>query len=158
MAKLPNTRFLIGGDGPLGEELDLFPGQLGIASNVLFLGNQPNVPKLLLAFDISVIPSIWENCSNAILESMAMGRPVIAFDVGGNPEVITNGVTGFLVNDRSVDHLARTIISALKDKDRIGAMGELAKTEIRKRFAVERMIRENEATYLDLLQCRSALT
>ncbi|MFX0197458.1 MAG: glycosyltransferase [Candidatus Hodarchaeota archaeon] len=151
LGELPNTRFLIVGDGPLRESLKVFARNLGIASNTLFLGNRRDVSKLLLSLDICVVPSLWENCSNTILESMAMGRPVIAFTVGGNPEIIANGVTRFLVKFRSVTDLAESIIWALKHDDCLREIRYAAKAEITKKFALDKMIKDTQKSYITLL-------
>jgi glycosyltransferase involved in cell wall biosynthesis len=96
-AKLPETRFLVMGDGAIREELQNSTAGLGLADKVVFTGFRTDVPRLLADANLSVLPSLSEGLSNALLESMAAGTPVIAARVGGNPEVVEDGVPGLLV-------------------------------------------------------------
>lgn len=109
VSKFPNVEFLLVGDGPLRPELQALANELGISGQVLFLGDRRDIPELLASMDISVVPSTSESLSNAVLESMAAGVAVVATNVGGTPEVVSEGKTGLLVSPDSEDTLANGI-------------------------------------------------
>jgi glycosyltransferase involved in cell wall biosynthesis len=96
-AKFEHLEFVVVGDGPLRPELETFAAQVGLGSRVRFLGDRQDIPAVLACLDIMMHPSSSESLSNVILESMAAGVPVIATEVGGNPELIEQGKTGLLV-------------------------------------------------------------
>jgi len=96
-AQYPWVEYVLAGDGPLRESLEALAANLGIRDSVKFLGDCQNIPSVLASVDISVLPSLSESLSNTILESMAAGKPVIAYRVGGNPELVQHGQTGILV-------------------------------------------------------------
>lgn len=92
----PQLRFVLAGDGPLRPGLEALVRRLELVDRVIFLGDRRDIPAVLASLQISVLPSSSESLSNVILESMAAGVPVVAADVGGNPELVQPGKTGFL--------------------------------------------------------------
>jgi glycosyltransferase involved in cell wall biosynthesis len=121
--RFPQLRFVLAGDGPLRPELENLAGRLGIGNHTLFLGDRRDVPAVLAALDISVLPSSSESFSNAILESMAAGLPVVAADVGGNPELVHHGKTGLLFRRGDETGFAaalETLISQPALRNRLG--------------------------------------
>ena len=92
---------MIVGGGSLQPDLEREAQQLGIANRVIFTGPRRDVPQLLAVCDISAMSSLKEGMSNTIMESMAAGKPMVATRVGGNPELIVDGETGFLVPTRN---------------------------------------------------------
>jgi L-malate glycosyltransferase len=102
----PTVEYLLAGDGPLRPELERLAARLGLKDRVLFLGDRPDIPAVLAALDILVVPSSSESLSNVILEAMAAGVPVVATRVGGTPEVVLEGETGLLVPAGSDEALA----------------------------------------------------
>jgi len=94
--RFPQLRFVFAGDGPLRPSLEALAHKLELLDRVVFLGDCRDIPAVLASLDISVLPSSSESLSNAIMESMAAGVPVVAADVGGNPELVKNGKTGIL--------------------------------------------------------------
>jgi L-malate glycosyltransferase len=94
--QIPQLRIVLVGDGPLRAGLEMLVEQLGVRDRVLFFGDRRDIPAILASVDITVLPSSSESLSNVIMESMAAGIPVVASDVGGNPELVENGKTGFL--------------------------------------------------------------
>jgi glycosyltransferase involved in cell wall biosynthesis len=95
-ARLPQLRFVLVGDGPLRPGLEALASELQVANRIRFLGDRRDIPAVLASLDISVLPSSSESLSNAILESMAVGLPVVASRTGGNPEIVGHDETGFL--------------------------------------------------------------
>src|SRR4029077_9155922 len=106
---LPETEFLLVGDGPLRSKLQVMAGDLGIAERVHFAGERHDIPAMLSSMDVSVLISSSESLSNVILESMAAGVPVVATDVGGNSELVTDGETGVLVPPGDEDRLVEVL-------------------------------------------------
>ncbi len=129
--------------------------EAGLSETLLFPGARSDVADFLRAADLFVHPSREEGFSNAILEAMAAGLPVVAFDVGGNSEAVVDGETGLLVPPDDHGKLADAIASLLRDPDRARAMGEAGRRRAIERFPVTGMIREIEAMYESLISGRS---
>jgi glycosyltransferase involved in cell wall biosynthesis len=131
--RFPELRFVLVGDGPLRPGLEELARQLELGERLIFLGDRHDIPAVLAALDISVLPSSSESLSNAILESMAAGVPVVASDVGGNPELVQNGKTGFLFSagDQTQFGAAlETLVTQPELRKRLGsAAREKAQTE-----------------------------
>jgi len=134
-----NVRFLIIGEGPLKGELVAHAQRLGIADIVHFAGGVADVDRALSAMDIFVLASRSEGMSNALLEAMAAGLPVVAADVGGNPEVVADGVEGFLVPGRDADEFAAGITTLAGDPELRRSMGRGAAARTRRDFTDDRM-------------------
>ena len=128
-ARQPAARLLLVGDGPLRDSLQALAWELGCRDSVLFAGARENVPDLLRAADLFVLPSHYEACCNAILEAQASGLPVVACDTGGNPELIDSGATGWLVRPGSPDALAEGILAVLADDQLRRRIGRAARDQ-----------------------------
>lgn len=111
----PKLKCLIIGDGPIRGELETLSESLGLRNNVEFLGFRRDVQSLLGLMDIFVLPSLSEGLPNSILEAMASSVPVVATNVGGIPEVITDKKNGLLVPPKDVDKLAEAILQLAGD-------------------------------------------
>jgi glycosyltransferase involved in cell wall biosynthesis len=151
LESVPAAFFLIVGDGPLRADLEARARDLRIDDRVRFLGTRGDVLELLGAVDVFVLPSVVEGMSNALLEAMAMGRPVVATDVGGNPEVMVDGQTGFVVPPADPDRLAAAVAKVLLAPELGEAMGAAARQRIRDHYRVDLMVRRIEALYDALL-------
>lgn len=149
--RFPEARFLIVGDGPYREELERYAVRLGLGQRVIFTGLRLDVPEVLSGVTVSVIPSLSEGLSNTLLESMAAGAPVVATKVGGNPEVVEDGVTGLLVPPRDPGALARAISLLLEDPPMALSLGRAGRQLVAERFSIERMVRQTENLYLRLM-------
>ena len=125
--------------------------EYGIANNVRLLGCRNDVLELLQIADMSVLASYEEGSSNAVLESMAIGKPTIATMVGGNTEMIVNNVTGILVKPRRSDELAEAIYRLYSDKYLRCKLGEAARKEVKDNYGVAGSIIEYEEVYDKLL-------
>lgn len=153
-SRVPDLRCLLLGDGPRRGELEEIARRLGIADRTVFLGWQANVAPLLGQIDLFVLSSVSEGQSNAILEAMAASRPVVATDVGGNPETVEDGVTGLLVPPRDPERLAEAIEAVLLDPARARSMGESGRARVESLFSARTMARRFEALYASLLTPR----
>ena len=151
-AKLPkNWRLACVGrdDGPL-KTLQNRTKQVGLVENILWLGSRNDIPDILCASDIGVLNSHEEGSSNAILECMAAGLPMIATNVGGNPELLENGVTGILVSPIDCDDLADALLHLASDPHRRASMGAAGKSRVAKKFSLETCVQSYQQLYSSL--------
>lgn len=147
----PRALLLIAGDGPCRAELKTTVSALGLDGRVRLLGERDDVPSVLTAMDVFVLCSIGEGISNTILEAMASGLPVVATRVGGNPELVVDGSTGFLVEPRSPAALAAPLRRYLEDPGLLAHHGRAARDLAEAEFSLERMVGAYEQLYERLL-------
>lgn len=147
LEKIPQTTFLIIGKGEEGENLKRLAERMSISDKVVFIGEEKRVRNVLEIIDVFVSSSLREGHSNVILEAMAMGKPVVATRVGGNPETIVGGQTGILVPPKDFRALARGIIKVLQNEEISKKLGEAAKERIREQFTIEKTIARIEGLY-----------
>jgi glycosyltransferase involved in cell wall biosynthesis len=152
--RFPDVRFVIAGDGYHRPSLERYSAQLGLGGRVIFTGFQQDVPAFLSQVQISVLPSLSEALSNTLLESMAAGVPVVATNVGGNPEAVENGVTGTLVPSREPEALAAAVARLLEQPALAQAMGRAGRERAVEHFSLERLTHETESLYIRLLMKR----
>lgn len=152
LTAVPQARLLIVGDGPLRAELEALTKILRISDHVLFLGHRNDVPDLLALMDVVVLCSLHEGSSLTLLEAMAAGRAVVATAVGGNPELILDGVTGLLVPARSPEALADAVVTLLRDPALRASMGEAGRARVKKYFSIEAMVQSYENLYESLFK------
>lgn len=151
---LPDVHLVLLGDGSEEENLRALAAELGVAGHVTFAGYGRDIPRALAALDVFALPSLSEGMSNAIIEAMAAGRPVVATRVGGNPECVVDGETGFIVPPADDAALADRIGFLLTHPDRARAMGEAGRARRQALFDMEEMVRQTVELY-DSLGCRS---
>ena len=152
----PDARYLIVGetapsDTAYLDVLKRLAAAHGVADRVVFTGLRSDIPAVLAAADVSVMPSLNEALSNVLLESMAAGAPTVATRVGGTPEVIVDGATGLLVPPGDARTLAAAIARLLADRALASRIGHAARRLIHDHFSVDRMVTATEQLYLDLL-------
>jgi glycosyltransferase involved in cell wall biosynthesis len=148
--EFPSLCLLLIGEGEYRAAIERQVNALNLNGHVKFLGRRRDVPELLDITDLFVLPSLEEGMSNALLEAMAMGKPTIVTDVGGNPDVVVDGETGLLVpvkNGRAIKNALQTL---LRDRERTAAMGRKGRERIRKSFTYRQIIEKNQAVYLAL--------
>jgi glycosyltransferase involved in cell wall biosynthesis len=142
---------LIVGEGPLESQLIQEVKTLGFSEKIHFAGAQPNIPAILNALDIFVLPSQAEGISNTILEAMATGLPVIATEVGGNTELIKAGETGLLVPPSNPELLAKAILALVINKQKRLELGKNAHQSILDNFTIQVMVNNYTAVYDSVL-------
>ena len=150
----PRAIAVLVGDGPLKDHLQARADQLGIGDSVLFLGVRSDVPELLAASDVFVHPSSQEGNSNAVLEAMAAGKPIVATAVGGTVEAIRDGETGILVPPNDSRALAGAMLRILGDLPAANVMARRARAAVEQHFEVGAMVAAYERIYGDLLAGR----
>ena len=154
-AKMPAKLVMIG-DGPDRGAAEWLARQRDVAKDVLFIGKQDQIYEKLGAGDVFLLPSDLESFGLAALEAMACEVPVVASNVGGLPEVVENGVDGFLVPPRDVHAAAKCVLDILTRADRGREMGKLARINARKKFCANDIIPMYEAYYERILNSNSA--
>jgi glycosyltransferase involved in cell wall biosynthesis len=137
----------IGRDDGIGAELKACAQALGIADNILWLGERGDVDELLSASDVFVLPSHQEGFSNALLEAMAARLPVIATAVGGNRDAVVDKETGLLVPPRDPRALAAAILSLADNPDLRRSLGEASRRRAEQHFSLQACVDRYERLY-----------
>jgi glycosyltransferase involved in cell wall biosynthesis len=150
------ARLVIVGDGPMRGRLQDCIRQEGVQGSVWLAGDRDDVPRLLGSLDLFVLPSLGEGISNTILEAMACALPVIATRVGGNPELVEEGVSGTLVPPGDAGALSDAMAGYLLDPSLGKRHGGEALTRVVRRFRWERCVAEYLDVYDGLLGRRAA--
>jgi glycosyltransferase involved in cell wall biosynthesis len=147
----PEVRLLLVGEGPMRPAIEETMAKLGVREAVQMLGERRDVPQLLAACDLFVLPSRTEGVPITILEAMAARLPVVASDVGGIPHVILHGQSGLLVPPQAPEALATAISTLLRDPARAQQMSLAGRRRVEAEFEVGAMVDRYERLYLDLL-------
>lgn len=155
LAKCPNTTFIFAGRGQLEAELRSQALQLGVDERIRFLGLREDIPRILSILDVFVLPSLSEGLSMAILEAMIAGKPVIATNVGGNPELVEDGETGYLVPSQNSQTLADRLITVLTNRDRALKFGTTGQRHAQGRFSLQTMVHEYQALYDQCIEAKT---
>lgn len=152
LREFPDVRFVFAGDGELRPQFEAQAAKLGLAGKFMFLGRRSDIPEILASCDIAVLPSRAEGLPNAVLEYMAAGLPTIASRVGGNAELLQDGVTGLLVLAENADALADALLRLLRNPEQARQIGSEGQRFAVENFSFERLIREVDELYTELLQ------
>jgi glycosyltransferase involved in cell wall biosynthesis len=148
---MPDVEFLLVGDGSLRPELEQQAAALGLSDRAVFLGDRRDIPAVLASMDVAVLTSDSESLSNAILEAMAARLPVVAYNVGGNAELV-NDQRGFLIDSENENIFANAIQLLLSDANLRKQKGENARRFVKENFGIDRMRRRYEDLYVTLLE------
>lgn len=143
--------FLLIGDGPERPALEEVCKKLNLSSMVHFLGDRNDLADLINTFDIGTLSSPMETFPNALLEYMALAKPVIAPNVGGVPEIITHGVHGLLFPAGDADGLAENLLDLLSNTEKAKTMGEEGAEKVRSFFSLEMNVKKIEQLFFSLL-------
>lgn len=141
-------RLVMAGDGPLRPQVEQVLREGGVASLAWLAGSRDDVPQVLRGLDAFVLPSLAEGISNTVLEAMATGLPIVATAVGGNVELLEDGVTGRLVPAANVETMAQAMLDDWRDPAAARARGAAARAAVQQRFSLDAMV----ATYGELYQ------
>jgi sugar transferase (PEP-CTERM/EpsH1 system associated) len=145
------VRLLVVGDGPLREELEALARSLELGDSVRFLGFRRDIPEILRSLDVFVLCSNSEGHSLTLLEAMASGLPVVATDVGGNGEVVREGVNGSLVPPGDTGALAAALKELIAEPERARALGRAGRQDVERRFSLTAMTERYEKIYETVL-------
>jgi len=145
--RVPAVRLFFIGDGPLRETLERQIAAAGVGDIVTLLGDRPEVEHLLPALDVATLVSSTEGMSNAILEAMACGLPMVASSVGGNLQLVQDDVTGLLVPPRQPELLAQALARMATSPELRQRMGHAARARIEREFSLDSMVRSFDRLY-----------
>jgi glycosyltransferase involved in cell wall biosynthesis len=147
---MPDVEFMLAGDGPLRGELEAQAAALGLEKHAIFLGDRRDIPAVLASIDVAVLTSDSESLSNVILESMAARLPTVAYNVGGNAELIDKD-RGILIAAGSEVEFAAATLRLLSDARLREHLGANARHFVEENFSLERVCLRYEELYLNLL-------
>ena len=148
--------FVVGGEGPLLEDMKTLIAKLEIADNFHLLGYREDNVDLLQAMDIYVLSSREEGLGSSIIEAMAAGLPIVGTDAGGIPELIENGRNGFVVPKQNPAALGDAILLLAGDPDLRSRLG-YASSELSRRYSTARMARDTLAVYDEALRAKGSI-
>ena len=131
--------------------------QLAIGANIHFLGMRQDVPRLLSLLDVFVLPSLSEGLSLALLEAMVTGKAVVATRVGGNPELIDHGKTGFLVQPEDARDLAASLLKLVSDPEMMQQFGRQAAERVQQHFSMKQMVDRYSGLYVRSVKAHNAV-
>ena len=152
--EFPKTRFLLAGDGARRADFEQRVAAAGLQTQFSFLGRRNDVPQILACCDIGVLPSKAEGLPNAVLEYLAAGLPTVASRVGGNAEIVQDGVTGLLVPPQDSTALAEGLLRLLRNPDAATSMGRAGREFVSSHFSFLRLIENTDQLYTELLRAR----
>jgi len=139
---VPDAVIVLAGDGPAKSALTSQAQRLGVADKVKFLGHRSDIRRIVQAYDVIALSSLSESMPFSLLEGMACGKPVVASAIGGIPELVENGISGYLVPPGDSDAIAQALICVLEDPSRTARMGRAAFERVRSQFSIDTMVRE----------------
>jgi glycosyltransferase involved in cell wall biosynthesis len=150
--ELPRARFLLIGDGESRPQLEALCTELRISPNVHFAGSRHDVPRLLPAIDVFVLSSVTVECFPiALLEAMACARPAVCTRVGGIPEMINDGETGYLVPPQDPQQLAARLLRLMQDPQTARRMGRAARARVEAEFTLDRSVAATQRALEDVV-------
>ncbi|SHM58478.1 Glycosyltransferase involved in cell wall bisynthesis [Caldanaerovirga acetigignens] len=152
LKKFHDTRLVLVGDGPFRPYLEDLCGKVGVKDKVVFLGFRKDVEEIAIDFDVILMPSLSEGLPLALLESMALGKPVVASEAGGIPEIIKDGENGVLVPPKDEGALAEKIIRLLTSNEMREKLGENARQTVLSKFTAKIMAENTMRIYDELLK------
>ena len=139
--RCPSARFLVVGDGPTRSQLEALCSELAITSNVHFAGARDDVARVLRSIDVFALSSVTVECFPiALLEAMACARPAVCTAVGGVPEMIDDGITGYLVPPKDPQQFAARLLSLLSDPQAARRMGRAGRHRVEAEFSLDRSV------------------
>lgn len=136
----PNMRAAIAGDGPQRDVLERIARNYDLTERLRFLGHRDDVPRLMAAADIVVLPSAYEGLPNVVMEAMSLSKPVVATEAPGTIELIVDGETGVLVPIGNAPALARETRDLIRDPNRARQLGEAGRRRVQAEFRADDMI------------------
>jgi glycosyltransferase involved in cell wall biosynthesis len=154
LERFPRARFFIVGGGELMEELKALAVSIGLNEELVFTGFREDVGAFYRLADLFVMSSVQEGLGTAVLDAMALGKPVVATHSGGIPEIIQDGQTGRLVTPADPAALAEGIIELLTNAEQAKRMASRGKEVVKRNFSVDAMVDKNIEVYQEILGSR----
>jgi len=145
--EIPDAKLLLVGEGPLRPKLEELSRNLRIESSVVFAGFRTKIAEITSLCELCILPSFFEGMGRVLLEAGACGKPVVASNVGGIPDVVVEGVTGLLVPPGDPAALSDAVLRLMREPKLIIKMGEAARKRINEKYDAGTMVREITALY-----------
>jgi glycosyltransferase involved in cell wall biosynthesis len=158
LAKLPDTRFFIVGQGELMEKLKQTASEVGLKRELIFTGFRADVADFYQIADLFVMSSVQEGLGTAVLDALALAKPVVATTSGGLPEIIDDGKSGRLVAPADPEALAAGIVDMLTHAERAGSMAAAGRERVLRDFSVDAMVTKNIDVYQHIMQAAGSHT
>ncbi len=151
-AKQKKARLLLCGTGNLENKIRSFLEERHLGAQVILAGFRNDVPEIMKAVDVLVLPSLWEGFGIVVVEAMAAGKPVIVTRASNLPEIVTDGREGFLVDPHAPEQIEAALEKLVENPGLRKKMGTTGQERVKKQFTLDRMIDELEAYFLELLE------
>ena len=152
--QFPQAHFVFAGDGEMRPQFEKQAADMGLRDHFKFLGRRSDVPDILASSDVAILPSRAEGLPNAVLEYMAAGLPTVASRVGGNAELLSEGVTGLLVPPEDSNAISEALLRLLRDPVLMRGIATNGRQVAVENYGFDRLIREVETLYTELLERR----
>lgn len=149
--KHPSSKLLLTGDGPMRGDLESLIKQLEVTDSVELLGRRDDIPELMNAYDVFVLPSFREGLSNTILEAMSTGLPAVVSNVGGSPEIVVEGITGNLFEVDDIDKMAQCFERFAGDAGYLKQISHQARNHVVDNYSLPTMVENYQNVYVELL-------
>ena len=150
--EIPEVQFVLAGRGPFEPKIREKTAGLGLNDCVHFIGHRRDIPETISIMDILVVPSLSEGFSNTVIEALYMRKPIVATNVGGNPEAVINNKTGILVPPESSTNIAQSVFRLLENEALRRELGNNGRRLVEERFLFNKMISETINLYEELLR------
>jgi len=148
LKKLPNARFLFLGKGPLRDELETLCREKGVTGQVLFAGFRKDLPRIMPCIDLVVHPALMEGLGVSLLQAAACGVPIVGTQAGGIPEIVRDGLNGYLIAPAASSALADAAVAILGNTELSQAMGKNGRELVHRNFSVQAMVNAYREIYL----------
>jgi glycosyltransferase involved in cell wall biosynthesis len=148
---IPGCKFVIVGKGYQQKELEALRDKLGLTTDVIFTGYREDVPDLLSIFRVFVLTSLWEGLPRVLVQAAAAGKPLVAFNVDGVPEIVKDAYNGYLIKPKDLQRLVDKVIYLLKNPDTARAMGRKGRGIVGNRWTMKAMVSQTDRVYRSLL-------
>lgn len=142
-----DVKFIIAGDGPLRAELEVLAESLGLSERLFFIGYQSEIPLIVSCYDVYLMTSLWEGLPLSLIEALALGKPVVATDVGGNSEVVLDKENGFIVPPMAVDKITEALTEMVKNRQNLSEYNSRNIERFTSTFSLERMLEKHINLY-----------
>lgn len=147
----PDTYYIIVGDGEHRQKLETITSNYQLQNNVIFAGHRTNVPEYLAASNLFVLPTLIDAFPTVLLEALAASKPIIASNVGGVPEIVENGRSGFLVSPQNVGQLKDRCNQLLSDPEKAECFAKNGFKTVTEKFSIEKQVELLEKMYLEII-------
>ena len=141
------AKYLIVGNGPLESDIDKLIKELELAGDFIRLGFREDIPEILSAIDVFVLPTLWEGRSMSILEAMSAGKAIITTDIEANRELLENEKEAFLVPVKNVEALTEALAALANNRELLSKMGETVKEKVSKHYTIDNSLRKTLSVY-----------